>query len=374
MSDVLFARQPILDAEGALVAYDLLPGPGDDRTGATSRVLSEVGLARAAGGAPALLHLAPGALLAMDPLPFGPEGVLLTVPAGHPHPDLPGRLARLREHGYRIALDDWTPDSGLTELASVVRLDARTAARPPAGLRAVAVGVDDHDVLGRCREAGFTLFQGDVVSRPRAVFGQRPPATSLAAVRCAAGLAGGEEGIDGLQRAISADPGLTVRLLRWLNSASFSLRCDIHSVRHAICLLGERTVRQWALLMVVAGVGQGRAPLVTIGLSRAHTCASIAATLGADDADTHFSCGLLSVVDALLDQSMADALDGLPLAPDMRAALLEGTGGKGRVLGLARACERGDWEAGAAVGIEPGHLAELHAEALAVADETLRGL
>jgi len=71
---------------------------------------------------------------------------------------------------------------------------------------------------------------------------------------------------------------------------------------------------------------------------------------------------------------MDQALNDLPLADDVRAALLERAGGKGRALAMAEACERGDWEGAALPGLDAAALAGLHTEALAWADHTASGL
>ena len=73
-------------------------------------------------------------------------------------------------------------------------------------------------------------------------------------------------------------------------------------MRQAIVLLGPRTVRQWAMLLLLSGIDEQRGPLLITALSRGRTCEAIARRLGADDPDAYFFTGMLSVVDALLDQ------------------------------------------------------------------------
>jgi EAL and modified HD-GYP domain-containing signal transduction protein len=391
---VLFARQPILDGGGRLAGYELLyRGNGQDSPhAATSRVaasaLSDLGLRSATGGAPAFLNVTSEFLLAMDPLPFGPEGVVLEIAADR-HPDEPllERLGRLRQHGYQLALDGYDGQpfaEPLLSLASLVKIDARQA-NPAAlsllaahvtdrGAKVVATGVDSHDDQDRCAAAGFELFQGDYVCRPREVVGQSVPTASIGALRLAAGISAHDAGVDELEKAIALDPGLSLRLLRFVNSAAFSLRHQIKSVRQAIVLLGPRTVRQWAMLLLLAGVNENRGPLLVTALARGRTCEAIARRLGADDPEAYFFTGILSVADALLDIPMERALADLPLAEDVSAALLRRAGGKGRALAMAEACERGDWDDAALPALDAGALAVLHVEALTWADATATGI
>ncbi|HEU4976751.1 MAG TPA: HDOD domain-containing protein [Baekduia sp.] len=393
-AEVLFARQPILDADSRLAGYELLyRGDGHESPhAATSRVaataLSDLGLRGATGGAPAFLNVTTEFLMAMDPLPFGPEGVVLEIAADRmPDEPLLDRLGRLRQHGYMLALDGYAGQPGaepLLDFATLAKVDARgqgavqlaslvTKLRGR-GIRPVAHAVETHTDHDRCADAGFELFQGDFVCRPREIVGHSVPAASLGALRLAAGISAGDSSVDELENAIALDPGLSLRLLRFVNSAAFSLRHQIKSVRQAIVLLGPRTVRQWAMLLLLSGIDEQRGPLLSTALSRGRTCEAIATRLGADDADAYFFTGMLSIVDALLDKPMEDAVADLPLAEDVVAALVRRAGGKGRTLTMAEACERGAWDEAALPSLDASELAVLHVEALAWADATAAGL
>ncbi len=395
-AEVLFARQPILDADSRLAGYELLyrgEGGSESPHAATSRVaasaLSDLGLRQATGGAPAFLNVTTEFLLAMDPLPFGPDGVVLEIAADRlPDGPLLERLGRLRQHGYMLALDGYAGQPSadpLLDFATLAKVDSRNL--NPSGLaltvshlrsrgiKPIANGVDAHTDHDRCADAGFELFQGDFVCRPREVVGHNVPTASIGALRLAAGISAGDEGdVDELEKAIALDPGLSLRLLRFVNSAAFSLRHQIKSVRQAIVLLGPRTVRQWAMLLLLSGIDEKRGPLLITALSRGRTCEAIARRLGADDANAYFFTGMLSVVDAMLDQPMDEAVRDLPLSEDVVAALVDRAGGKGRTLTMAEACERGAWDDAALPSLDAGELAVLHVEALTWADGTAAGL
>jgi EAL and modified HD-GYP domain-containing signal transduction protein len=393
-AEVLFARQPILDADSRLAGYELLyRGEGSDSPhAATSRVaasaLSDLGLRQATGGAPAFINVTTEFLLAMDPLPFGPEGVVLEIAADRlPDEPLLERLARLRQHGYMLALDGYAGQRGaepLLDFATLAKVDARGAVASNLallvshlrgrGLRPIANGVESHIDHDRCTDAGFELFQGDFVCRPREIVGHNVPTASIGSLRLAAGISTAETDVNELEKAISLDPGLSLRLLRFVNSAAFSLRHQIKSVHQAIVLLGPRTVRQWAMLLLLSGIDEQRGPLLITALSRGRTCEAIAQRLGADDTHAYFFTGMLSVVDALVDQPMEEAVRDLPLSQDVIAALVDRAGGKGRTLTMAEACERGAWDEAALPNLDADELATLHVEALVWADATASGL
>jgi len=383
---VSFARQPILHRDGRLAGYELLAPERPSHAGALG-VLTGTDLRAAAGGADVFLDVSPAALLAFDPLPFGPEGVVLELPAAHAvTPEVVERLQALRTEGYRIALDDLRPDSpgaDLLPLVALAKVDARYVdiARfgdelmriTGSGAVAAAFEVETREQRDLLADAGFALLQGAFHARPRLLPAAPPPA-GLSALRAATQVAAAGDA-DALIEAISHDPALSVRLLLFVNSAAISLRHQVSSVPHAVRLLGPRVVRQWATLVLVTGDAV-RAPgtLVVCALARARTCQLIAERLGMDDPDAYFLVGLLSVADALLDATLADIVADLPLTDDVRAALLTGEGGKGRALRMTLACERGGWDEEAIPRLDGGALCALHAEALAWGDGIALGL
>jgi EAL and modified HD-GYP domain-containing signal transduction protein len=395
--DVLFARQPIFDADRRLAGYELLDvrpaaaSPDDGIDAAASRValaaITEVGLRTAAGGATAHLNVTGRLLELLEPLPFGPEGVVLEVRAEPATDALVRRLTRLRNEGYVLALDEFAfqPDTApLVDLAQIVKidvgaigdhgLDAAAARLRGVPGRLLALGVDGHELQEACAAVGFELFQGDFHRRPRVVAGRAVPVSDLTRLRVAAGLSGTESTLEDIERAISLDVGLSFRLLRYLNSAALSLPNRISTVRQAILMLGERAVRQWVMLLVLSGAGGERDPLVVTALARGRMCEAIARRLGAPDPDAYFVAGLFSMVDALLDAPLDQVLGELPLADDIEAALLERAGGKGRALRMAEACERGAAEEVAVVDADAEVLARLHTAALRWADNATAGL
>lgn len=383
---VSFARQPILDRDGRLAGYELLVPERPSPAGAMA-ALTGTDLRAAGGGADVFLDVTPAALLAFDPLPFGPDGIVLELAVGHAaDPDVLARIGALRAAGYSVALDGvraGEAEGSLVALVTHVKVDARTLGGVHAadivraitrhGVVAAAFEVATREQRDVLADAGFELLQGDFHCRPRAL--ADPPApSSMAGLRTATQVAAAGDP-EALILAISRDPGLSVRLLRFMNSAAFSLRHRVSSVPHAVRLLGPRTVRQWATLVLIAGSDVAvPEPLLISALARGRTCETLAERLGMDDREAYFLVGLLSIADAMLDAPLEAVVAGLPLADDVTAALLTGAGGKGRALRMALACERGLGDREAIPGLDGEALRDLHAEALAWADGVVLGL
>src|SRR4029077_12631832 len=85
--NALFARQPICDEGQRVVGYELLHrGFAPDGAAATSSVLvsalGDVGLDATIGSSRAWVNFEADFLIAMDPLPFGPERVVIELIEG----------------------------------------------------------------------------------------------------------------------------------------------------------------------------------------------------------------------------------------------------------------------------------------------------
>ncbi|MFN8203779.1 MAG: HDOD domain-containing protein [Solirubrobacteraceae bacterium] len=393
---VLVARQPICDRERRVEGYELLFRAHDreralvtdpDRASAHVLVTSfaDIGARALVGGRPAWINVTRRFLLEVHPLPIGPHGIVLELLEDEIVDDkLHDRLVELVQAGYTLALDDFrlTPATErLLGLASIVKIDVRAegvagAARQLAELdgfrgRLLAEKVEDEEEFARCLELGFDLFQGWFFCRPQLVEGRPPSSSALEAIRSAATLLSPDLSFDELERIVSRDPGLAVRLLRLLNSAAFPTVRRIATIREALVMLGERTVRRWAMLIIVAGLPASCDELVPTAMIRARLLERLAAERS-DAPDGAFAVGLFSIVDALLGCPLATVLEDLPLADEHVAALLRHEGPNGQALRAAIAHERGeDWTA---VGLDPERFGSAYVEAVEWAMATVPGL
>ena len=359
-SSVLIARQPICDANLRVQAYELLHrGDAVDGEQATAQVLlaacGDIGLGALVGERRAYVNVTRRFLLECDPLPFEPELVVLELLEDQLIDDaLIDRLDQLSREGYVIALDDFAygPEADpLLQLASIVKVDVRAGDEGhPArqakllaryGVTLLAEKVEDEVEFERCRALGYELFQGWFFCKPELVEGREIPSASLAAIQSAASLSRARISFEEIEQVVTRDPGLSLRLLRLLNSASFSLRRRIETVHEAIVLLGTENVRQWGMLLALGGVKARCDELVPTALVRAQTLSLLAAQRG-DDPDRAFAIGMFSVADALLGAPMEEALQDLPLAAPIVDALVRHAGDDGVALAAVLAHERAE--------------------------------
>jgi c-di-GMP-related signal transduction protein len=360
-------RQPIFDAAGRVVAYELLfRGSTDavraDRqdTYATSQVIvntfTEFGLAEVAGDRLCFINLTTEFLTSELTPPFGPERVVLEVlETVRVDDEVIAGIARLAEAGYRIALDDFAWGSGherLLPLASYVKLDllevgageldelvARIREHP--GVQIVAEKIETAEHVAVADRYGFELRQGYALSRPQVLTAASLSPSRLRRLELLGALSAPEADLEKILAIIAADPALSMRVLRASSSAAAGGPSRISSVRQAVVMVGLEHVRQWAMLMVIDDVAGATEDQMIAALTRARLSENVAVMLGAP-ADTAFMAGLIGGVADLLGLAHSAMADQLPLSADIVAALVEGTGPLGEVLAVVTAYEQGD--------------------------------
>jgi c-di-GMP phosphodiesterase len=394
--EVAVVRHPIADVRNTVVGYELkfggavdLGDPAMDAQ-ATSALLvdafGDIGLDTLAGRHPAWITIARNFLVEIGPPPVRPDRAVLQIKAYHAREDLLQILQQLSRQGYTIALDEYdgsaaTNVSELMALCSIVKVDVGMIpdAALPGVLSApkmqssllVAYNVADHAAFERCRELGFTYFEGEYFSQPR-VFKAKSVATAgLGSLRRLSELTAGDVSFEDLERIISSDVGLSLKLLRYVNSAFFALPRTISSVREALSMLGVRTVRKWATVMAISSIPEVPDELVALGLRRAHMCEILAGKTSSGDRDMMFTIGLFSVADALLNTSMEEVLETLPFTDEIRVALMRHEGPKGELLATVIAYERGEFPTARPSETSPS-VAGAYREAIEWADETGR--
>ena len=202
---VLLARQPILDRQDRVVAYELLyrpmplgGGPLDPLAATASVIvngLSDVGLDALVGPHPAYVNVTREFLLGVPSLPLRARSGSCSSCSRTRSSTTPcwRRCATLVDAGFTIALDDfhYTPEQEpLLELATIVKLDVRAlspeqlahdaamlkAPRPAAGRRE---GRDRTRRRGAAASSGFDAFQGYYFARPALVHGRPLPSTQI---------------------------------------------------------------------------------------------------------------------------------------------------------------------------------------------------
>ncbi len=394
-AEVAVVRLPLADLRGGVVGYELVfaraadgPSPALNAQSTAAMLdgaFADIGLDRLTGQHPAWLSVAREFLVAVGMPPVRPDRAVIQIAAQPAQEDLLAILRRLSMTGYTLALTDYdgTVDVGeLADLCSVVKAPLGRLSGPHRaalakllagrGVQVVATGVDDEDTLEAVRALPVHLVQGAVLAQPRMVLGRNVASGSTGSLRALADLSGGDLTFEEVERIIASDVGLSLKLLRYVNSAFFALPRTVGSVREALTLLGSRTVQRWAMVVVMADAPDTPDELVALALQRGRMCENLAAAIAPEEQATLFTIGMFSVADALLGLPMSAVLEELPFSDDVKAALLHHEGPNGRLLGAVLAYERGEFPE--LPSIAASGVAGAYRDAVAWADDATRAV
>jgi c-di-GMP-related signal transduction protein len=281
--------------------------------------------------------------------------ILETVP---PDAEVITACQRLKEAGYLIALDDYISDDPrepLAEMADILKVDLRlTTLEQRAALvkkhgpwrcRMLAEKVETHAEFAAARDQGFVYFQGYFLRRPEILTTRDVPANALHYLRMLQAVSRPDLDVPELDKLIKTEASICYRLLRYMNSARFGFKNEIHSVRHALAILGDREVRRWVRLIATVGAGQDKtSDLVLCALVRARFGELLTPLARHGESDL-FLLGLLSLIDVMLEMPMSEILEKIPLDSETKAVLRGEPSLLRPIYQLMLAHESGEWEA-----------------------------
>jgi len=402
---VFVARQAIFDRSREVFAYELLfrydsacnEFNGTDATSATTQVIANslfaIGLDQLLGGKKAFINFSSNPLIAGLHSVLPPETMVVELlESVEPDAELEAVCHRLGELGYKIALDDFVdqPDfEPLTRIATYIKVDLRLTTREeqerllrtykPRGISMLAEKVETHEEFEYALRAGYEYFQGYFFAKPVVLGGHQIPAGKLTCLRILREAQAADLDFTRLAEMIKEDVSLSYKLLRYVNSAAFYRRAEIHSIAQALMVLGEQGFRRWVALAALPALAKDKpGELVTHSLVRAHFCDRLARVACLPNHHLGFLMGLFSLLDALLDVPLDQALRQVCAEPSICGALL-GTcelAALSRVYQLACRYEIGDWDAAVELGlhlkIEASQIAQAYGESVLWAQQTLQ--
>lgn len=371
-------RQAIFDRHMEVFGYELLyrDGTGNsanilDGDEATAKVMVntflEFGIDHIAGNGQVFLNLTANFFLNRHYEVLPTKNVILEVlETIEPTPAVIESLIKARQDGYKIALDDFVVQDShrvLLEHADIVKVDVlvfsdeelkgQVAMLQQYPVRLLAEKVEDQRMYEQCVALGFEYFQGYFFCKPQIIEGVSLSSNRMAVLLLLAKLQDPNIEMNELEDLVKNDIALSVKLLRYVNSASVGLPRSVDAIGQAIGLVGTERMRQWASLLVLAQTGDKPSELMRIALIRAHMCDALC-PLYRVEPGPGFTVGLFSILDAYLDCDMQQLLTDLPLAQEILDALLKREGVLGTILEGMLAYERGEWEQCAAQTVEPG--------------------
>ncbi|WP_441002701.1 EAL and HDOD domain-containing protein [Pseudocolwellia agarivorans] len=366
------ARQPILDINKKLYAYELLfrdsinnVFPDIDGDIATSKMVEaskfNMGISDFTANKPAFINFTLETLSKGYPEMLSPEEVVVEIlETIKPGKRLLALCKDLFEKGYTLALDDYEhqtvwehfypyikiikidwQNSTLDEIKEII---AAIANYPHIEL--LAEKVETYEEYNQAVELGCVLFQGFFFAKPEMMKTKTLTPSQMAMAELLYETSKPELDLAGITSVFERDVSLSYKLLRYANSAMFKRRSEISTIKQALVTLGLLELKRFMGLMFATNINPDKpSELINSAMARAKFCELAAENMNNNiDSSKAFLTGLLSLIDAILDEDIESVLAKLPLAKEIKDALLTHEGDMAQLIKLVEFIEHAQWD------------------------------
>lgn len=364
--EAFIGRQPILDSQNQVYAYELLFRNGydhnyaefdsDDEATATvlHNALMGVGLNELVGQAKAFVNF-PQSFFQLQTQPFfDPQSIVCEVlETIEPTPEVIDGLKYLKALGYEIALDDFVFKEKFIpfiQLADYIKIDISGVKpenlpliferiRKVTKAKLLAERVETKLEFELCQSAGCVFFQGSYFAKPQIISGKKLSVNQLNLIELLAQINDPEVSIDNLLAIIEKDMGLSHKLLKVATHYRSVGMPRFASLREAMLLFGLKRVQSWVSMIAMSEQPGVAVEIYTMARIRALFLRQVAVEERLKKPDAFYMAGLFSMLDVVLGCSLDSALEGLPLGDDIVAGILHRQGEVGRLLTIAQSIE-----------------------------------
>jgi len=376
--DVFVGRQPILNRQGDIFAYELLyrnsrdnffPGVDSDKAtiGLLVNTFLTIGIEKVAGGSVAFINFS-GELLAQDIFTsLKPDRVVIEILEDvEITPSLITKMRLLKAEGFKLALDDFILQKQymvhieLFDIVDIVkvdyvnttvteRLEIETFIKKYPDISLLAEKIETEQQFKQAEKVGYKLFQGYFFAKPEIITGIEIPSNVSLHFQIIELFNTESPDIDAIASLIMRDMSLSYKLLRFINTLAFGVPKRISSIKQAIVTIGLRETKKWMLVLTLHEMGEGQGKgrikaLVDFSLTRAKMCELLAKHEGKKNAEEYFLTGMFSLINVIMKRDWNDILTLIPLS-DVVARTLKGEQTEiTKALELAESIERLDWQ------------------------------
>ena len=376
--NLYIARQPILDQNEEVFAYELLYR--DEKQTSTiendrhatvavlSNVLNRFGIKSLLGDHKAFIKVDKKFLM---------HEVFYTIPKEHfifalqPNikidKNMRERIQKLHSLGYILAINDTLLEEEVYEqffpimdLISYIKVDIKIPLENLSRIKnletkTIFTKVESHELYEKAKKLQCDYIQGYFFSKPKILTQEKFDPSSLDVINIFNKLMS-ECSIDEIVAEFEKSHTISIQLLNFINSGNFHFRKKISSIRQVLTLMGKTRLTQWLMFMVYSGyksdLAQQDTPLVSLVKSRTNLMVKISQIIDKDNTQklaskTYFT-GVISLMDALFNVKLEVILNELNIDEEIKEALMFKKGKLGEIYKFA-------------IDLELFHIAEIEA-------------
>lgn len=307
----------------------------------------------------------------------------------NPTKEIIDSLKELKSHNYTLAIDDFIYKSShqeIAEIVDIIKVDFLKNSKEEIEIISkfwnnkclLAEKVENEYMFRYAKNLGYSLFQGFYFSKPIILKGKHLQENYNIYLKILGELSQPEPSYDAISKAIESDVAITYKLLKLVNS-KFSLLSKVHSIKHALAIMGIQEIRKWLSLIMVRDFSEDKnSKILQTALIRSKFSDQIcdkSYVFKQKKQELTLLC-LISKLDLLLNQDMKKILKSLPVEEQIKSALLLDSNSElFPIYELILNYENGKWEQCEKIsrnnGINPDFLPIMYFESIKWTNELL---
>jgi EAL and modified HD-GYP domain-containing signal transduction protein len=273
-----------------------------------------------------------------------------------------GNVKRLREKGYRFGMrriENVAAYLNILKLCDFIFYDQRkfgdegqvrlrkTVAERFPDIVCVYTNIHSMEIFQSARKRFKGMYEGSFYRMPFTEGDNKVTPMQINMINLLNRVRAENFEFDAIARIIQRDPALTISLLRMVNTGARGRRNEIKTINSAVVMLGQEEVRKWIIAAAANHIGSEKPNEITrLSLIRARFAEALAVKFGLyADAQSLFLMGVFSVLDAMLEMPMEEALNLVLVSEDIRKALISHEGKYGDIYNFIIEYESADWGA-----------------------------
>lgn len=368
-NNMYIARQPIFDSNLNIYGYELLfradtkhnQYEGISPESSTATVLGglyELGIENLVGYSKAFVNFNEKLLFSDSIELIKPETLIIEITEDVVIDDnLMNKVDELKVKNYLIALDDFVEKYNNYPLVSkadiikydiiatplnTIEKDVKKALKEGKTLLAEKIETIEEFVIAK--NMGFHLFQGFFFRKPSIVGGiKNKKALNATYQRIISELHNDEPSIDSLADIISTDINLAYRIMRVKSQNNQEPK---KTIKNALIKMGLMEFERWINILMLQDLSDDKPlELIRLSLVRSKFGELIARkSIYARRANEISLLFLFSVIDAMTDQPMEEALKDISICEDAKEVLICHEGNLSPIYQIINGYENGNWE------------------------------
>ncbi|MCI8385008.1 MAG: HDOD domain-containing protein [Acutalibacter sp.] len=215
--------------------------------------------------------------------------------------------------------------------------------------KVIATEIDSKELYDQAIDLGVEALEGSYVAKQMATKAHSSGYLQSNFFRLMVAVVKEEPDMEEIENIISMDATLSYGLLRVANTAYFSTKHRVTTIRQAIMTLGIAQLKQWIYLLSSTNtdneIDESAEEFLKLSFMRANFCSELMPYLKDMPISRQeaYLMGMFSTLNYLIDAPLEEILSTVPMPDEVKTALLQKEGRCGQLFSLVLSYEQADW-------------------------------